>query len=482
MRHQSWAEPWRVKVVEPLRMTTRAERERAIREAGYNTFLLRSDDVYIDLLTDSGTSAMSDRQWAGMMMGDEAYAGSRNFYRLQDAVRRYYGYPHLIPTHQGRGAEHILSKVMIASGDHVPGNMYFTTTRAHQELAGGTFHDVIIDEAHDPASEHPFKGNVDLEKLDAVVRKVGEARVPYVSVAATVNMAGGQPISLANLRAVRDYTRRRGIKVILDATRAVENAWFIQQREPGQGDKLVADILREMCDLTDGATMSGKKDSLVNIGGWLGLRDEQVAERARNLVVVYEGLHTYGGLAGRDMEAMAIGIEESVQEEHIRSRIGQVLYLGRKLMDAGIPIVRPVGGHAVFLDAAAMLPHLSRDQFPAQALAGALYVESGIRAMERGAVSAGRDAKSGENRYPRLELVRLTIPRRVYTQAHMDVTAESVAAVYAVRDQVRGLRFTYEPEFLRFFQARFEPVGAPSLFADDATDTRGATATLAAAT
>lgn len=482
MRHQSWAEPWRVKVVEPLRMTTRAERERAIREAGYNTFLLRSDDVYIDLLTDSGTSAMSDRQWAGMMMGDEAYAGSRNFYRLQDAVRRYYGYPHLIPTHQGRGAEHILSKVMIASGDHVPGNMYFTTTRAHQELAGGTFHDVIIDEAHDPASEHPFKGNVDLEKLDAVVRKVGEARVPYVSVAATVNMAGGQPISLANLRAVRDYTRRRGIKVILDATRAVENAWFIQQREPGQGDKLVADILREMCDLTDGATMSGKKDSLVNIGGWLGLRDEQVAERARNLVVVYEGLHTYGGLAGRDMEAMAIGIEESVQEEHIRSRIGQVLYLGRKLMDAGIPIVRPVGGHAVFLDAAAMLPHLSRDQFPAQALAGALYVESGIRAMERGAVSAGRDAKSGENRYPRLELVRLTIPRRVYTQAHMDVTAESVAAVYAVRDQVRGLRFTYEPEFLRFFQARFEPVGAPSLFADDTTDTRGATATLAATT
>ena len=482
MRHQSWAEPWRVKVVEPLRMTTRAERERAIREAGYNTFLLRSDDVYIDLLTDSGTSAMSDRQWAGMMMGDEAYAGSRNFYRLQDAVRRYYGYPHLIPTHQGRGAEHILSKVMIASGDHVPGNMYFTTTRAHQELAGGTFHDVIIDEAHDPASEHPFKGNVDLEKLDAVVRKVGEARVPYVSVAATVNMAGGQPISLANLRAVRDYTRRRGIKVILDATRAVENAWFIQQREPGQSDKLVADILREMCDLTDGATMSGKKDSLVNIGGWLGLRDESIADRARNLVVVYEGLHTYGGLAGRDMEAMAIGIEESVQEEHIRSRIGQVLYLGRKLMDAGIPIVRPVGGHAVFLDAAAMLPHLSRDQFPAQALAGALYVESGIRAMERGAVSAGRDAKSGENRYPRLELVRLTIPRRVYTQAHMDVTAESVAAVYAVRDQVRGLRFTYEPEFLRFFQARFEPVGAPSLFADDATDTRGATATLAATT
>jgi tyrosine phenol-lyase len=461
MRHHSWAEPWRVKVVEPLRMTTRAERERAIREAGYNTFLLRSEDVYIDLLTDSGTSAMSDRQWAGMMLGDEAYAGSRNFYSLQDAVGRFYGFPHLVPTHQGRGAEHILSKILISPGDHVPGNMYFTTTRAHQELAGGTFLDVIIDEAHDPASQHPFKGNVDLEKLDAVVQRFGARHVPYISVAATVNMAGGQPISLENLREVRDYTARHGIRVILDATRAVENAWFIQQRERGQQDRLVAEILLEMCALADGATMSGKKDSLVNIGGWLGLRDERLAERARNLVVLFEGLHTYGGLAGRDMEAMAIGIEESVQEDHIRSRIGQVLYLGQRLVDAGIPIVRPVGGHAVFLDAAAMLPHLPRDQYPAQALAAALYLESGIRAMERGAVSAGRDAATGANRFPRLELVRLTIPRRVYTQAHMDVTAESVAAVYDEREQVEGLRFTYEPEILRFFQARFEPVGAP---------------------
>jgi tyrosine phenol-lyase len=288
-------------------------------------------------------------------------------------------------------------------------------------------------------------------------------------------MAGGQPVSLANLREVREYTRRRGIKVILDATRAVENAWFIQQREPGQRGKLVADILREMCDLTDGATMSGKKDSLVNIGGWLGLRDDRLAERARNLVVVFEGLHTYGGLAGRDMEAMAIGIEESVQEDHIRSRIGQVLYLGSKMMEAGIPIVRPVGGHAVFLDAAAMLPHIPREQFPAQALAAALYVESGIRAMERGAVSAGRDAVTGENRYPRLELVRLTIPRRVYTQAHMDVTAEAVTAVYAARDQVRGLRFVYEPDMLRFFQARFElaAVATPTAIPSGAMSANG---------
>jgi len=466
MRTSSWAEPWRIKVVEPLRITSRAERERAIREAGFNTFLLHSDDVYIDLLTDSGTSAMSDRQWAGMMMGDEAYAGSRNFYHLEEVVQRTYGFPHVIPTHQGRGAEHILSRLLIKPGDHVPGNMYFTTTRAHQELVGGTFHDIIIDAAHDPRCEDPFKGDVDLAKLDALVSLYGAEHIPYVSVAATVNMAGGQPISLASLRALRDYTSHRGIRVILDATRAVENAWFIQQREHRQKHKTVAEILAEMCSLTDGMTMSGKKDSLVNIGGWLALRDEKLAEKARSLVVLFEGLHTYGGLAGRDMEAMAIGIEESVREEHIRSRIGQVIYLGKKLADAGVPIVHPTGGHAVFLDAAAMLPHIPREQFPAQALAAALYVESGIRAMERGAVSAGRDAATGENRYPALELVRLTIPRRVYTQAHMDVTAESVISVFQEASKVNGLRFTYEPEYLRFFQARFEPVSTAGLFAD----------------
>ena len=471
MNHQSWAEPWKIKVVEPLRITSRAERERAIQDAGYNTFLLRSDDVYIDLLTDSGTNAMSDRQWAGMMLGDEAYAGSRNFYHLQEVVERVYGFPHLIPTHQGRGAEHILSRMLIRPGDQIPGNMYFTTTRAHQELAGGTFHDVIIDEAHDPASEHPFKGNLDLEKLDALVWRVSAARVPYVSVAATVNMAGGQPISLANLRMVREYTKRHGIRLILDATRGVENAWFIQQREPGQRGRLVADILSEMCGLADGATMSGKKDSLVNIGGWLGLRDASLAEEARNLVVLFEGLHTYGGLAGRDMEAMAIGIEESIREDHIRSRIGQVYYLGEKLMAAGIPIVKPIGGHAVFLDAAAMLPHIPREHFPAQALAAALYIESGIRAMERGAISAGRDA-TGRNRLPALELVRLTIPRRVYTQAHMDVTAESVIAVHAMRDDIEGLRFTHEPERLRFFQARFDPMHPAGLFRGQARPER----------
>lgn len=459
-RHRSWAEPWKIKVVEPIEMTTRSERERHIRDAGFNTFLVRSEEVYIDLLTDSGTSAMSDRQWAGMMMGDEAYAGSRNYYHLEEAVREIYGYQELIPTHQGRGAEHLLSKLLIEPGDHVPGNMYFTTTRLHQELAGGTFHDVIIDEAHNPASEHPFKGDIDLAKLDALVREVGAERVPYVCVAVTVNLAGGQPVSMANLVKVSEYCHARGIKVMLDATRAVENAWFIQQREPGMHGRTVAQILRMLCDLTDGATMSGKKDSLVNIGGWLGLRDPKLAAKAQNLVVVYEGLHTYGGLAGRDLEAMAIGIRESIQESYIRSRIGQVYYLGERLQHAGVPIVKPIGGHAVFLDAAAMLPHVPRDQFPAQALAAALYVESGVRAMERGAVSAGRDPATGENRYPKLELVRLTIPRRVYTQAHMDVVTESVIALFEDRDRVHGLRFTYEPEYLRFFQARFEPVGA----------------------
>ena len=453
---RSWAEPWKVKVIEPIKMTTRLERERAIASAGFNTFLLRSEDVYIDLLTDSGTSAMSDWQWAGMMLGDEAYAGSKNFYHLEDAVREHYGYRYVVPTHQGRGAEHILSRMLIKPGDHVPGNMYFTTTRLHQELAGGTFVDVIVPAAHDPDRELPFKGDVDLGLLEDLIRKVGAERIPYISLAATVNMAGGQPISMANLRAVRELADRHGLRIMLDATRAVENAYFIQEREEGYQTKSVAQILKELCSLTDGCTMSGKKDSLVNIGGWLALNDPALHEEARNLVVVYEGLHTYGGMAGRDMEAMARGIVESVADDHIRARVGQVEYLGKKLIDWGIPIVRPIGGHAVYLDARAFYPHIPQEQFPAQQLAAELYIDSGVRAMERGIVSAGRDPATGEHRRPRLELVRLTIPRRVYTQAHMDVTAESVLAVHEARDRVRGLKMVHEPKYLRFFQARFE--------------------------
>jgi tyrosine phenol-lyase len=455
---RSWAEPWKVKMVEPIRMTTRAQRERSIAEAGYNTFLLRSEDVYIDLLTDSGTNAMSDNQWAGLMLGDEAYAGSRNFYHLWEAVTEYYGYKYVVPTHQGRGAEHILSKVMIKPGDFIPGNMYFTTTRLHQELAGGTFVDVIIDEAHDPANAHPFKGNVDFTKLQQLIDEVGAKKIPYVSVAGTVNMAGGQPQSMANMRALRELCSRHGIPMVLDATRAVENAYFIQQREEGYRSKKIAEILREYCSYTDSCTMSAKKDTLTNIGGWLATNDQGLFEEARNMVVVYEGLHTYGGLAGRDMEAMARGVPESVDDDHMRARIGQVEYLGQHLIDWGIPIVRPIGGHAVFLDARAIYAHLPQNQYPAQALAANLYVDSGVRAMERGAVSAGRDPKTGEERFPKLELVRLTLPRRVYTQAHTDVAAESVLAVYEQREQARGLKMVYEPKYLRFFQARFEPV------------------------
>ena len=457
-KRRSWAEPYKIKMVEPVKMTTREDRQKSIEEAGYNTFLLRSDDVYIDLLTDSGTSAMSDRQWAGMMLGDEAYAGSRNYYHLEEAVRTHYGYKYLVPTHQGRAAEHLISQIMIKKGDVVPGNMYFTTTRLHQELAGGAFADVIIDEAHDPEDEHPFKGNIDLGKLEDLIKKHGAERIPYVSIATSVNMAGGQPLSLENLRQVRELTQKHGIPIIHDMTRVAENAYFIKMKEPGYGDTPIADIVREICDLTDGATMSAKKDALVNIGGFLAINDYEVFEEARNLVVVYEGLHTYGGLAGRDMEAMALGIAESVQEDHIRARVGQVQYLGDKLINWDIPVVRPIGSHGVFLNARKILPDIPQDAFPAQTLAAELYLDSGVRSMERGVVSAGRNPETGDHIYPKLELVRLTIPRRVYTQAHMDVVAESVAEVYENRKKIRGLKMVYEPKYLRFFQARFEPL------------------------
>ena len=314
---RSWAEPWKIKMVEPICMISPEERLKACQKAGYNTFLMRSEDVYIDLLTDSGTSAMSDRQWAGIMMGDEAYAGSRNFYHLEEAVQNYYGYQYVIPTHQGRGAEHLISQATISQGDYIPGNMYFTTTRLHQELAGGTFVDVIIDEAHDPTDQHPFKGNVDLVKMQALVDKVGADKIPYVSLAGTVNMAGGQPVSMANVRELRALCDQYDIRIYLDATRMYENAFFIQEREDGYASKSIAEILKEFCGYTDAAWMSAKKDHLVNIGGWLAVNDAEVAERARNMVVVYEGLHTYGGMAGRDMEALAIGIAEGVQDDQV---------------------------------------------------------------------------------------------------------------------------------------------------------------------
>lgn len=453
---RSWAEPWKIKMIEPIQMLTREQRETALKEAGYNTFLLRSKEVYIDLLTDSGTNAMSDNQWAGMMLGDEAYAGSRNFYNLESAIQKYYGYRHVVPTHQGRGAEHILSRIKVKEGDSVPGNMYFTTTRLHQELAGGVFVDVIIPEGHIPESEHPFKGNMNIEALEDLIKKVGPERIPYICLTAPVNMAGGQPVSMENARAVREIADKYKLLVVLDATRAIENAYFIQQREAGYESKSVAEILLEFCSLTDACTMSAKKDAMVNIGGWLAMNDQEFFDEARNMVVIYEGLHTYGGLAGRDMEAIARGIAEAVEDDSVRARVKQVEYLGHKLIDWGVPVVHPIGGHAVFLDAKKIYSHIKQDEFPAQTLAADLYADSGVRGMERGVVSAGRNQATGEHYYPKLELVRLTLPRRVYTQAHMDVIAESVAELYDHRQKARGLKMVYEPKYLRFFQARFE--------------------------
>ncbi|WP_096189339.1 tyrosine phenol-lyase [Evansella halocellulosilytica] len=452
------AEPYKIKAVEPLKMLNYEERKRALKEAGYNTFLINSEDVYIDLLTDSGTTAMSDRQWGALMTGDEAYAGSKSWFTLENAVREIYGYKYVIPTHQGRGAENLLSQMKIKEGDYVPGNMYFTTTRAHQELNGATFVDVIIDEAHDSLLDYPFKGNIDLTKLEKLIHEVGAEKIPYVCTAVTVNLAGGQPVSMQNLKEVYDLCQKYHIDVMYDATRCVENAFFIQEREEGYENKSIKDILKEMFTYSDGCTMSGKKDCLVNIGGFLAMNDEDLYTRARELVVLYEGMPSYGGLAGRDMEAMAQGIYESVDDHYIQHRIHQVRYLGEQLIDAGIPVVKPIGGHAVFLDAKQFLPHLKHEELPAQSLAASLYLDSGVRSMERGIVSGGRNKVTGENNKPKLELVRLTIPRRVYTNNHMDVVADSVIHLYEKREQITGLEMTYEPPTLRFFNARFKPL------------------------
>lgn len=453
-----WVEPYKIKVVEPLKVTTKEYREKKIVEAGYNTFLLHSDDVYIDLLTDSGTNAMSDYQWAGMMMGDEAYAGSKNFYHLEDNIRKYYGYKHLVPTHQGRGAEHLISMALIKPGQYVAGNMYFTTTREHQELCGATFVDVVIDEAHDSQAILPFKGNVDLNKFEALIKKVGGDKIAYITIGAPVNMAGGQPVSMENMKQVSELAHKNGIKVILDATRNLENAYFIQQREKGYENKPIAEIHKEFCSYSDGCTCSSKKDLIVNIGGFVACNDDELFDELRSQVIVYEGLHTYGGLAGRDMEAMARGIEEAVHDDYMAHRVKQCELFGQMLIDAGVPIVRPVGGHGVFLDAKMFYDHIPQTQCPAQTLAADLYVETGVRAMERGIVSAGRDKKTGENHIPKLELVRLTIPRRVYTQSHFEYAANGIIDLYQKRHEAKGLKIVYEPKQLRFFQARFEKI------------------------
>lgn len=450
------AEPFRIKSVETVSMIPRDERIKKMQEAGYNTFLLNSKDVYIDLLTDSGTNAMSDKQWAGMMIGDEAYAGSENFHHLERTVRELFGFKHIVPTHQGRGAENLLSQLAIKPGQYVAGNMYFTTTRYHQEKNGATFIDIVRDEAHDATIEVAFKGNIDLKKLQKLIDEKGAENIAYICLAVTVNLAGGQPVSMENMRAVRELTAAHGIKVFYDATRCVENAYFIKEQEKGYENTSIKDIVHEMFSYADGCTMSGKKDCLVNIGGFLCMNDDEMFSAARELVVVYEGMPSYGGLAGRDMEAMAIGLREAMQYEYIEHRIKQVRYLGEKLKSAGVPIVEPIGGHAVFLDARRFCPHLSQDEFPAQSLAASIYMETGVRSMERGIISAGRNKETGEHHRPKLETVRLTIPRRVYTYAHMDVVADGIIKLYKHKEDIRGLKFEYEPKQLRFFTARFD--------------------------
>jgi tyrosine phenol-lyase len=451
--------PFVIHTIERIPETTREQRARAIRESGYNTFLLRSADVTIDLLTDSGTSAMSTDQWAAYDAARATASMSEAYQRLTRTLRDAYGYEHIIPTHQGRAAEHILSQTLIRPGQLVPGNMYFTTTKLHQELAGGVFVDVIVDQAHDPASEFPWKGNIDLRKLRAVVDHHGVENVAYVSFEHSVNMAGGQPVAMDNLKEVYAYCSATGVPVIFDATRAVENAYFIQKRDPRYRDVHIRDILREMMLYGDGCTVSGKKDFLVNIGGLLAFKDNaEWKQRAEELLRVYEGGRADGGLPAADLAAMARGVEEMLDDRYIKTRVEQAAFLGGLLAEGGVPIVMPPGGHAVFIDARRFLPHIDQDEYPAQRLAAEVYLETGVRVMERGNVSKGRDPKAGTNYRPSLELVRLTIPRRVYTNDHMRAVAEGILRVHRRRDSIRGLRFVHEPPYLRFFLGRFAPV------------------------
>jgi tyrosine phenol-lyase len=449
--------PYQVHTVEKVGVLTKGQREKAIREAGYNTFLLPSADVTIDLLTDSGTSAMSTDQWAAYDGVRATSTTSAEYHRLVEVLQDAFGYDHIIPTHQGRAAEHILSQIMIRPGQFVPGNMYFTTTKLHQEMAGGVFVDVIVDEAHDPQSQFPWKGNIDLAKLSALVDEHGAEGMAYISFEHSVNLAGGQPASMDNMKDVYTYCSERGIPVFFDATRCVENAYMIQAKDIRYNNTPVKDILREMMMYGDGCTVSGKKDFLINIGGLLAFRENaEWTERAEELLRIYEGNVTDGGLATADLAAIARGVEEMVDDRYIRSRVRQTEFLGSLLLEAGVPIVEPPGSHAIFLDARRFLPHIDQDEYPAQRLAAAIFVETGVRAMERGNVSKGRNPQTGENYRPALELVRLTIPRRVYSNDHMRAVAEGIIRVWEKRDEVRGLRFVYEPDKLRFFQGRFE--------------------------
>jgi tryptophanase len=456
-RMERWTtiiEPFRIKSVEPVRQTTVEERQAKLEEAGYNVFNLHADDVLIDLLTDSGTGAMSSRQWAGIQAGDESYAGSPSFYRFKAAVQDLFPYRNVIPTHQGRAAEKILFSVVGGPGKFVPSNTHFDTTRANVEFTGAEAVDLVIAEGLEPATIHPFKGNMDVDRLDAFIREHGAERVPLVMLTVTNNSGGGQPVSMENLRQVRAVCDRYGLPLFLDACRFAENAWFIKQREPGYADTPVREIVREMASYADGMTMSAKKDAIVNIGGWLAMNDDAWAEQARNLLILTEGFPTYGGLAGRDLEAIAQGLAEVVEEDYLRYRIRSTAYLGEALVAAGVPVVQPIGGHAVYIDAKALLPHIPPLQYPGQSLAVALYREGGIRGCEIGSVMFGLHPDGSESPAA-LELVRLAIPRRVYTQSHVDYVIEVVRWVAERASELRGMRITEQPPALRHFTARF---------------------------
>lgn len=449
-------EPFRIKMVESIRMPSREEREKYLEEAGLNVFLIKGENIFIDLLTDSGTGAMSDRQWAGLMMGDETYAGSRNFYNLEAAVKDILGFEYLLPCHQGRGAENVLHTAMIKDGDVIPGNTHFDTTKAHIEHKKGRAIDCTIEQSADPYIDHPFKGNLDLVKLEEVYKEYGNERIPFTVVTSTCNSGGGQPVSMENMRAVKKLSEKYGIMVCLDGARYAENCYFIKKREPNMGNYSIKELARMQAECFDIMTMSSKKDAIVNIGGFVATRHPKVYDSIKNFGILFEGFVTYGGLAGRDLEAMARGLYEGIDENYLEYRIGHVKYLGDKLKDMGMPVLWPPGGHAIYLDMKKFLPQIPPDQFPGMAFCAHLYLESAVRGVEIGTLLNGRDPDTGENRPAKLELVRLTIPRRVYTYKHLDYVADSIRKIWDMRDSIKGFELTHEPPVLRHFTARFK--------------------------